>query len=435
MATQFRTDASGNVLPQTVQTVPDRVQHMLDQAVITPAPQPALPEREQKRRQQIGEYARTRQQRLREARFKRVRDRGQQIGQQSVAIPTEMRVGDLLVPLKTVGDIVRPVYQRPLDENRALGYAEDFNWTLLGRLDVNVRDASFQGAGSHNNLYRTIDGTRVVMLPTADRPIYAVLDGQHRALAVVFLLGMDALVPVDLYHVPDMATEAKVFEAVNTTRVKLTHGVAFNARLESGDEVAIGVMTTLRAYGLRPLEQGEPKSTPGTISASRTMEMAYVRGGSHSLWETLRVIKAVWGFNEESLKDWVVAGVWSFLVTFQDHDHYREQRLFDVLKGNGTTRFPVSVRMLEELALQQRASLGAGRAPACMAAIHELYNQALKERYALPAIARRRQGSTINSAFAYADAYRRRHNPDSTVPKGTGNASEQASRLRRRAVH
>jgi hypothetical protein len=459
MSIRFKSDQSGTVRPETGESVPEpgptageqaaqaiieaeaeqqeRIKRMLGRASVSPRAAPPRRVRRPRgttdedplvRAERLARYTRDRVGRLKEARLAAVREQGQRVGQQIVAQPALLKPTQLLIPLLVIGDIVRPVYQRPLDDGRALGYGMDFDWNLFGRLDVNVRTTEFQGAERHNHLYMTLEGKRIEAHPTAESPLYVVLDGQHRARAAQLAFGDDVDLPVDLYHVQRISTEADVFQAVNTTRVQLAAGGAFRARVVANDEIATGVLDILRQFGLRPLEPGEPRSTPGTVSAIRTLEAAYVRGGPHSVRETLRYVRAIWGLSEETLRDWVLAGMWQFIVTYQDHDNFREHRLLNVMRGEASFKYPITIGRLEELALQYRLSMSGQIGNAAMSAIHYCYNHYEKTRFELPDPPQQRPGSGNSKVFKFATGYRARHNPDFVPPASRG---ESLNRKRR----
>lgn len=165
-------------------------------------------------------------------------------------------------------------YQRAImgaGEKNIRRMIEQFSWALFAPLVVALR--------------RELGGD--------DR--YAVIDGQHRAVAAKLHGGIETVPCLVLQC--DVADEARAFAAINglVTRLHTVH--VFRARIAGGDPVAVAIGRLCKAAGVvipsYPIPRGHIK--PGHTNAVGMLETAFKTHGEKVLGDALKLLMAAKG--------------------------------------------------------------------------------------------------------------------------------------------
>lgn len=249
-----------------------------------------------------------------------------------------VRLGDIIVP---------PEYQRLLNEERALGYALQFSWEAFQSISVNRRP----------------DGTIVLT------------DGQHRLYAAQLCFGDDVLVKCNVTRIENTPREAGLFLTMNTERVGLNYNSAFKARLHSLDANALRVVELLEEFGLDYTRPGEYRGQPGKITAVATLESIVRQGGVSSARAVLSILKDVWGDRPEAYRDFMMGGLWQFVIRYDGI--YRRDRVIAAFKRDGLDE-------ISERVNDFKTSVNSSSAAAACGSIHYTYNWHLQLKDALP---------------------------------------------------
>jgi len=145
-----------------------------------------------------------------------------------------------------------------------LGAKPQVVWLDLGLLTIDrryQRELTETGFTHINQIVRTWNWNcyqPIVVTENADGA-YAVIDGQHRVEAAKKHPLIDSL-PCYIIDAPDVATQARVFVAVNTNRKGLTSQQKFWASHAAGDPAAVALVDICEAAGVTILRRA-PAST------------------------------------------------------------------------------------------------------------------------------------------------------------------------------
>lgn len=228
-----------------------------------------------------------------------------------------------------------PRYERPLNMAQVKKIAEEFDPDAVGMIYVSERS----------------DGTCVI------------LDGQHRAKALVRMGWEDQMVPCFVYKNMTVEDEARVFRIINEGRRRLNAFDLFRARVTEGDRYAKDINNLLQMEGLRP------GTGPGgnTVAAMSALQKVYARSGRDIFRSTLHICRNTWGTaDNKGLQSPILLGVALVLAEYGpliDADTF-VKRLATVTPGAWVAR----ARVVKE-------SLG-GTMETCMAvAMVNLYNE------------------------------------------------------------
>lgn len=181
---------------------------------------------------------------------------------------------------------IEPRYQRPLDSRRVRHMAEHLDASQLGVIEV----------------HRRPDSSLVV------------LDGQHRARAVLDSRGPDAVVMAHVVEGLTVAQEAERFLALNRERVALTGYALWRARLAAGDPVVGEVEVVVKEAGLRTGQDEQD----GVIRAVSALEAVLKAHGPDVLRDTLALVVAAFGRGSEAFRGDVLRGVAVVLDVYGD---------------------------------------------------------------------------------------------------------------------
>lgn len=249
-----------------------------------------------------------------------------------------IRVGDIVVPEE---------YQRLLNVDRAVGYALQFSWQAFQAISVNQRP----------------DGS------------FVLTDGQHRLYAAQLCFGDAEIVKCNVTRVENTPLEAGLFLTMNTERVGLNYNSAFKARLHALDANALRVVDLLQEFDLDYTKPGEYRNQPGKITAVATLESMVRQAGVSSARATLSILKEVWGDSPEAYRDFMLGGLWQFLIRYDGL--YRRDRIVTSFKRD-------ELEVIGDRVADFKTSVNSSSAAAACGAIHYTYNWHLQMKDALP---------------------------------------------------
>lgn len=109
-----------------------------------------------------------------------------------------------------------------------------------------------------------------------ERGAYLVTDGQHTAIAAV-TRGDIPLLPVLVSENLTVAQQAHAFVGINRDRLGITPAQLFKAEVASGDQVSLGLLTTLEAAGITVLAQPKGDYEVGDTMAVSSFKVMYNR--------------------------------------------------------------------------------------------------------------------------------------------------------------
>lgn len=156
-----------------------------------------------------------------------------------------------------------PRYERPLNMGQVKRIAENFDPDAIGMLYVSHRS----------------DGTDVI------------LDGQHRAKAMVRMGWADQMVPCFVYENMTIEDEARVFRIINEGRRRLSPLDLYRARLTEGDREAKDIHNILSMEGIR-VGSGEG---PNTLAAIAAVQKIYSNAGRDICRASIHIAHQTWG--------------------------------------------------------------------------------------------------------------------------------------------
>lgn len=161
---------------------------------------------------------------------------------------------------------------------------------------------------------------------------YAVVDGQHRWLAVQ-LQDPGAVMVATIHENLSVPKEAALFDRLNRERRRPSTWDHWRARQAAGDD---GVAAIEAAVGTVTLRDGRalcidnvPRT--GTVRCTATLEKLAAVGGPDLVRDALGLIVDIWGDRQDALDAPIVAGVG--LVLHYLEDQIDLERLTDTLLG------------------------------------------------------------------------------------------------------
>lgn len=331
------------------------------QAAVVPLPETTSPNgptpREAARRNTVSAQAEVNADRRMEALKKRLDDRREARAEErrvaiaAAAVAAGDPDDDVALKRLRLGDIVVPEeFQRLLNEDRAIGYALKFSWAAFQAISVS----------------KLPDGTLLLT------------DGQHRLYAAQLAYGDDVLVKCVVTTLKNIHQAAALFITTNDERVGLNYNAKFKARIVAQDDNVRQIIALLKEFDLDYTRPGEPRGRQGTVTAVSTLESMIRQAGVTSAREALAVLHHVWGDNPDAYRDFLLAGMWQFLIRYDGL--YRRDRLIESLKRDGLEK-------IADLVPDFKTSVNSSNAAAACGAIHFTYNWHLRERDALPAFA------------------------------------------------
>lgn len=249
-----------------------------------------------------------------------------------------------------VGNLrIEPRYQRPLDAARVRAMASALDDTQLGVIEVHER----------------ADGSLLV------------LDGQHRARAVLEARGRDGLVLAHVVRGLSVAEEARRFLLLNKERVALSGYALWRARMAAGDDTVLSVERIVSELGLKT---GQTDSE-GTVRAVGALESIVKAHGVDVLRETLQVTSEAYGRSVDAFGSDLLRGVALVLDVYGDKGSLAAGLDVDLLAKKIAAVMPVQV----VARAQALRDVKRGSVPRLVAeVIVGLYNKGRREGARLP---------------------------------------------------
>ena len=141
-----------------------------------------------------------------------------------------------------------------------------------------------------------------------------VFNGQHTIEIIAEVTGSrDTLVWCMIYDDLEYKHEADIFANQQKYVRQLSAFDIFNAKLESGDEEALVIKSTVENYNLQISNNKYPKS----ICAVSTLVYIYEKYGCKILDSTIRLCVATWQGENNSLSSYILKAVATILYTYK----------------------------------------------------------------------------------------------------------------------
>lgn len=198
------------------------------------------------------------------------------------------------------------LYQRELDERRVQRMVTAYDQALVGIIEISDR-----GPGAS--------------------PRYAILDGQHRWAAYrdhCFDTSDSPHIAARVHTGLRVAEEAELYHRLNTTRKQLTGWDRWLARRTSGDQDVLDIETATQRHGYTIGTQ----VGPSILRATRACENVVALGGIALLDETLSVVRAAYGDDQNGLDGAILHGLAHVLHAYS-RDELDLARLINALAG------------------------------------------------------------------------------------------------------
>lgn len=187
---------------------------------------------------------------------------------------------------------INPAYQRWVSERHVNDIATNFDPNVFGALIVSHRD---DGGG--------------------DR--YAVVDGQHRLLALRLVAPSDIAAPCSIRDGLSVEDEASIFWKMNKTRLQVSGSAEFKARLIAREPIALGINEIATKYGVYMQQKGPGPLGLREVGAFSSVEEIYIAG---HLDRVFRIMTEGWGQERGVLRAKYIRGIYRFLVE-RNHAH------------------------------------------------------------------------------------------------------------------
>ena len=141
-----------------------------------------------------------------------------------------------------------------------------------------------------------------------------VFNGQHTIEIIAEVTGSrDTLVWCMIYDDLEYKHEADIFANQQKYVRQLSAFDIFNAKLESGDEEALIIKSTVENYNLQIAHNKYPKA----ICAISTLVYIYEKYGCQILDSTIRLCVATWQGESNSLSSYILKAVATILYTYK----------------------------------------------------------------------------------------------------------------------
>lgn len=141
-----------------------------------------------------------------------------------------------------------------------------------------------------------------------------VVDGRHRLEAIRMLGWLDQALPCWVFRGLSVAEEARLF-------VRLTSGVrkkradrVFRARVTAGEPIAHEIARVTAECGYRLASSRGPRSDPGVLGCTGTLEDIWRAGGTDLLHRVLSLVHDTWGGRPKSTDADFVKAVSAFVL-------------------------------------------------------------------------------------------------------------------------
>lgn len=202
-------------------------------------------------------------------------------------------------------------FRQPLTPARDVGLKGELKWISIRQLFI---DPAYQRAvldAGKRNIGRIIENFRwpyfaPVVVAHRGHGKYAIIDGQHRAMAALNHGGIDQL-PCWVMAA-DPATEARAFAIINGDVTKLHSLMVFRARVAGGDPAAKKIADVCAAAGVTVAPYPKTDCKAGETLAIGTLEECLRRFGREILVTALAMVAKTGDGNAGLLREGVIFG-------------------------------------------------------------------------------------------------------------------------------
>ena len=173
-------------------------------------------------------------------------------------------------------------------------------------------------------------GTLLVSKRNDDDDEYFLVDGQHRLSAAEVKSIKN--VPCCVIYGLNQQEEAELFVELNSNRYQVRSMDKFKAKVAAEDEKTLEMIEIMNKHGFKRNLMNSGCITTrrkGYITNFSVIEMIYNNKGADFLDYVLRIIKAIWGYNDgtfdtDAVRRDTIEGIYTFLVKYtKDIDEKR----------------------------------------------------------------------------------------------------------------
>lgn len=207
----------------------------------------------------------------------------------------------------------------PTDPRPSTNFGEppQLRWLSLAQLRIDrayQRDILKSGRSNIRRIVESFRWSRFGQIVCATRAgdIFAIVDGQHRAIAA-FLLGIEK-VPCIVISC-DIAEEAEAFAAINGNVTRPSTLQIFNARQTAGDRKARALRKVLDAAGVTVPRYAVLCTKEGMCTAISTLEFCHAKFGEEILAQALTLVVGGGKHNIGLLKPSIIGALCELLAT------------------------------------------------------------------------------------------------------------------------
>lgn len=180
--------------------------------------------------------------------------------------------------------------------NREVGLPGELKWLALSALFI---DPAYQRAildSGKANIRRMIEGFSWLQFGTLvvgkrDGGRYALIDGQHRAIAAFLHGGIDKVPCLILEG--GLEAEARAFSSINGNVTRIHPLQSFRASVAAGDSDAVSLVDICRRAGVTIAPYPKPDLGPGETMALNTLRNAAKKHGGPKLVAALEILRTI----------------------------------------------------------------------------------------------------------------------------------------------
>lgn len=262
-----------------------------------------------------------------------------------VAIPapaSEPEPDDGLLPLHTL------TFQTPIQPSATLGTPGKVKWLDIRDLYIDPRYQRAVLAPGRKNIGRIVKGFNWALFSPlvvahrgkgADgRDRYAIIDGQHRAMAAKTHGGIRDVPCLVIFGGP--AVEARAFAIINGQVTSIMPTYIHAARVMAGEPDALELDRVCKVAGVRILKSGNGVAymKPGDTMAITTLEKCLSRYGSDTLITALQCVTETGKGNVGMLNIAVIHGL-CYVLDANRKARDAGERLFSAIEKGGGIGF------------------------------------------------------------------------------------------------
>ncbi|HVI92300.1 MAG TPA: hypothetical protein VM659_28680 [Dongiaceae bacterium] len=196
--------------------------------------------------------------------------------------------------------------QEPVTQLSELGERPQLVWLPIGKLDTDTSYQRSMAGTASQRLIRHIalnfSWSRFQVLTVTPKPAegwdipgWLIIDGQHRAAAAL-LRGDIADLPCIILDLPDRASQAQAFVALNRDRVAINRMQMHHAAAAAGDPASIQLNEICAAAGIEIPRNVVPKGIlkPNQTMAVSTLQRILREQGAATMHGTLKLTRMAW---------------------------------------------------------------------------------------------------------------------------------------------